>query len=66
MESGLAWFFPDANLSRHSEIPLVSGVNIAGLALMGQMGEEAFSGQKTPTDLDARIWRDVTHDCALC
>src|SRR6478609_6688360 len=62
VESGLAWLFPDANRSRHSEMPLVSGVNIAGLALMGQIGEGAFSGRTTPSDLDAQIRLGVTHE----
>jgi hypothetical protein len=42
-------------------MPLVSGVNIAGLVLMGRFANGAVSGQNTPTDLDARIRRYVTH-----
>jgi hypothetical protein len=40
-------------------MPLVSGVNIAGLALMGQKG--TILDGKLPLTLDAQIRRDVTN-----
>src|SRR5438445_8993878 len=60
VESGFAELFSDANRSRHSEIPLVSGVNIAGLALMGTIANGADLRRNTPADLDAKIGRSVT------
>src|SRR5579859_1345368 len=60
VESGLALPFSDAKRSRHSEIPLVSGVNIAGLALMGLNRERTVLRRNAPTDLDAQIRHDVT------
>src|SRR5436305_11099800 len=54
VESGFAELFSDANRSRHSEIPLVSGVNIAGLALMGRFVNGVVLRRNTPTGLDAK------------
>jgi hypothetical protein len=51
VESGLALRFSEARRSRHSEIPLDSGVNTAGLALMGLLSMREFFGQNTPTTL---------------
>src|SRR5215467_13470623 len=55
VEIGLALRFSEASRSRHSEIPLDSGVNTAGLALMGLLSTGAVFGAKTPINLDACI-----------
>src|SRR6478609_955575 len=55
VESGLAVRFSEASRSRHSEIPLDSGVNTAGLALMGLLSMREFLGRNTPTNFDACI-----------
>jgi hypothetical protein len=47
-------------------MPLVSGVNIAGLALMGQIAKGRSLRRNTPTDLDAKIERGVTQSATLC
>src|SRR5438309_2660349 len=55
VESGFAELFSDAKRSRHSEIPLVSGVNMAGLALMGRFANGAVLRRDSPANLDAQI-----------
>src|ERR1041385_8412903 len=57
VESGLALRFSEASRSRHSEIPLDSGVNTAGLALMGLLSTREFLRQKLPI-----TWMHVSRD----